>query len=594
MSERIDRREQAVRIGVPIHYQDLFRPRNGENGLHFYEDNGYRLGLMEYDSGRGVFSKNEYWCHIGEDRIHPGMAILPVIGYSLPSGGRITIDLALFLNNEAVGYGYDGVTFYIYHNDRQLCRQPIATEDPNRSVTLKGIEVRSGDTIFLKISPNENNLGDEVLIRRFSLTYSELDDESGEETAQSVPEYPFPFMEGFPADRSPWFFTDNSESRAQTRKKTIDLENIRTGDEMTFWDLAMQSDGVNGSCGLYYYATDGSELQEMQYEPVFYNGRYWYNAGSGIAYIDPMQTPDGGVTAPSADRYTVVGFRVPETGRIRYKIDVRRFSIDPLDDYHIYLARGGLSNAVSERFLLTATNPNIAEEIILSVIKGEMLYLVFNSLSSLSDNDHCSYAVAVKYLTVGESSATEPAEVNPIRTPEFTLWEPIRFADLAAESDGTNGDYGLYYFASDGENLLEMQLDAETANGRWWHDDNAGQVYIEPNRYPSMGMAAGCGGKFPVIGFHVPTAGKIRIQFDVIRYTGNGLADCEIFWALNRLENKICDPELLNEKLPRINKSVKCEVETGDMLYFALKSSFPGDDGDTMGFAVSVTYELMR
>ncbi len=576
------------RIGVPIALPEKYGAPNGSNSFWYLASDGFSFSRMTYQPDRFCYNDlgGEYWCAIWNNVMHPGYAQYPVVAFVAPRGGSLRIDADILLRNTTTGDGYDGVTVYIYKNGRQLAKKAIDQKDSAWKHSVS-VDVRADDVIYLVVTPNQMNYGDETLINRYALTYTSFDDSTG---GPGLGEFPFTQCFGLPTKLERTLTTGGGTPRDPNLREE-DLgrlcPELTKGVQYKLSDYAEALKNYNGDRNIKHYASDGRFFVLMNNDPNNQGGCYYYVTQNDTQIVRSYKNLL--YTNASADAYPVVTFKSPQDGVATIDLLKLYRPVEGSDtgkgDWDGVVTKLVVGGKIYHYDRLNRDNPNATENlsVTLQLKKGDVIELHFDKLTGYY-GDNVWYNASITYLTDEAAAAavlsaplTDAQCKNIYDAKEIVDPQPFptdgkhNLTELAALAKAGNGDYGVTYgISADGTSFTPAEGYAtwDTYPFYWYNaGDGANQVNIYPTKpFGSTQNAIASASYSPAIKLTASKAGKLEIDYKLFRaeHTDDG----QVGWdgvAFKIIHNgKLYLNDLLNGMFDTSTGSVVLDVQAGD------------------------------
>ncbi|MBE6885722.1 MAG: hypothetical protein E7486_02135 [Ruminococcaceae bacterium] len=177
---------------------------------------------------------------------------------------------------------------------------------------------------------------------------------------------------------------------------------VGKGDHPDSRCLPVDSTGVWGDYGLYYYACYRGELYPMTYFPEEKEWRYTPEGSNTPVVIAPWAFAEKGSAATKAiytkDAYPVIGFRFPEKGMIRFYF---KGNSNPKNSASLFVTRNGIKDS-DWRFGAGIDTLAYVEE-------GEMYYFHCKPVSSGTEG----YAAPISFISYAKKATIPPKNPKP-------------------------------------------------------------------------------------------------------------------------------------------------------------------------------------
>lgn len=597
-------------LNVPIVLSEKYGTPNGANSFWYLASNGFKFTRMTYQPDRFCYNDlgGEYWCAVWNNLMHPGYAQYPVVAFVAPRGGTISIDSDILLRNTTTGDGYDGVTVYIYKNGRELAKKSIDQNAPawKQSVST---DVRANDVIYLAVTPNQMNYGDETLINRYAITYTSFSDSTG---GPGLSEYPFSQCFGLPASLNKSLTTYIMDTNGISWEELAHpCPELVKGVQYKLSDYAPLMRPENGDRSITHFAARDGSLIEMLFDPDNQGGCFYYLTQDNTQIVRSYQ--ELLLTNASADAYPVVTFQSPQDGVATIEL-LKLYR--PVEDYDT--GKGDWDGVVTKLIVngevyhydrLNRDYPNATENlsVTLSLKKGDVIELHFDKLNGYY-GDNVWYDAAITYLT-DETSATLSSPLTEEQckaiydAKEIVDPQPLptdgmyNLTELAALAKTGNGDYGVTYGVStDGATFTSAEGYAtwDTYPFYWYNaGDGANQVNIYPTKpFGSTQNAIASAAYSPAIKLTASKTGKLLLDCKLLRaeHSDDGQAGWDGV-AFKIIHNgKLYLNDLLNGIFDTSSASVVLDVTEGDEIIIIM-DKLAYHWGDTqLDYDISVGY----
>ena len=275
----------------------------------------------------------------------------------------------------------------------------------------------------------------------------------------------------------------------------IVLPTVQEGD--TFLSSQLAPAGSNGEKGMtYYYTSDGKTLTAFEgYAPETHAGRWYYSQDNVLlSFVDPFVNPQDnyGWIGMSEKAYVAVGYKMPEAGQISM---YNWLALHTGHDCRILIAQGTPDNIVDVCDVTGAAETVGEFYTVLTVEKGQMIYLLYKPLETTAAADNCyvGYKTQYTYMTVGatETGKTQTGEqiqagINSAVTTlsEGAGLEPLAM-DVTLKPIGTRQQVYTYahyengvatFTYTDGETSVDYVIDTA------WDKVQRGLVEVQTRR----------------------------------------------------------------------------------------------------------------
>ena len=340
--------------------------------------------------------------------------------------------------------------------------------------------------------------------------------------------------------------------------------------------LPEKAANIQGGCGLYQYAMEGSQLRDMTY--VGAQGGWQYGTEGGETAILSSDAWDGATSTKAvgtAAAYPVLCFEAPRSGDMRLNV-LCGWSTDGCTE--VFITKNGTAD--TDRLCGADESGTFT----LRVTEGDRFYIHVRPTDKASDSDHTALSAWVQY----SAFRTDPVEID-WKTGQIYLLSgntaPANsgWVALPALARGSAGDCGLYYYGMYGSELQPMQYNS--GEKKWWYapEGAVNAAALAPFVWPGAQttMAAVTADVYPVLCFEVPKTGNLQLNF---QHALSVPGCAEVFVT----KNGISDADRLTGADG--NGTFTLDVKAGDKLYFHTKTMPGAANGSFAALSVWICY----